>query len=87
MKYLFLLAILTNISFAQESEGQRPSGSRPEMSSELREAFEECIEQTGVERPEPGTRPSEEDRAKVDSCLESKGFEKPAKRSPRGASR
>jgi hypothetical protein len=49
--------------------------------SQGREAFhaamEACLAETGVAKPERGSPPSAEDRAKIDACLESKGVEKP----------
>ncbi len=46
-------------------------------------AMEACSTETGVTRPEPGVRPSEEDRAKMSACLEGKGFNRP-EGGPRG---
>lgn len=47
-------------------------------------AMEACFTETGVTKAERGTRPSDEDRAKIDACLSSKGIEKPQHRGPGG---
>ncbi|RYZ81343.1 MAG: hypothetical protein EOP06_23700 [Proteobacteria bacterium] len=41
---------------------------------QFHQAFEQCITENGLTRPEPGTRPSEEDRTKLDTCLTAKGI-------------
>lgn len=52
---------------------------------EFHKAMEACIAETGVTKTEKGTRPSEEDRQKVDTCLAGKGFNKEDR--PRGQGR
>lgn len=43
-----------------------------------RAAFEACLSENGLSRPERGTRPSDEDMAKMQSCMTAKGYERPA---------
>lgn len=43
----------------------------------FRAAMDACVSETGVSKPERGTRPSDEDRAALESCLSSKGFTRP----------
>lgn len=67
------LASSSEVSDLQKNESRRP----PEMSEELKQAFDECFEETGLTRPEKGERPSLEDREIMDECLAEKGFDKP----------
>lgn len=41
---------------------------------ERRAAFQACVTETGVTKPERGSRPNEEDRQKIKTCMEGKGF-------------
>ena len=50
----------------------------------MRAAFDACAQENNLQRPEPGTKPSEEDRATMAACLKSKGIEKPEGRRHRG---
>ena len=43
----------------------------------FRAAMDACVAETGVTKPEPGTPPSEQDRAKIKDCLASKGISHP----------
>lgn len=54
----------------------RPEGMRRGFgkSPEARAAFIACANENGIKKPEPGTKPSDEDRAKLRSCMEEKGF-------------
>lgn len=40
-------------------------------------AFEACLSENNLQKPEPGQRPSEADRQTMDACLKSKGFDRP----------
>lgn len=44
---------------------------------EFKNALRECVESLGIEKPQRGERPSDEDREKMGECLKEKGFEKP----------
>jgi len=55
----------------------RPRG--PGRSPEHKAAFDECITELGLTRPQKGERPSEEDRAKLHACLQTKGVDIPKK--------
>jgi hypothetical protein len=61
--------------------GAHQSGRGP-MNEKFRAAFEACLEETGVSKPEQGQPPSEVDRLKVDSCLRSKGISLPQRQGP-----
>ncbi len=54
--------------------------------SEFHSAMKACFTETGVTKPERGSRPSDEDRAKIDACLKSKGIDKPHRRGGHKAS-
>lgn len=41
------------------------------------QAMKSCMEENGISRPEPGQRPSEEDRATLNACLKEKGVQPP----------
>ena len=43
----------------------------------IRAAFEACISENNLQKPEPGQRPSDADRATMDACMKSKGFDHP----------
>lgn len=43
----------------------------------FKEALDACHTETGTTRPSPGSRPSEEDRAKMQSCMTAKGYTLP----------
>lgn len=45
---------------------------RRERRQAFKSAMEACATETGVTRPEKGTKPSEDDRAKMKACLEGK---------------
>jgi hypothetical protein len=62
-----LLAIFAGITFKANAQIDR---------STFHAAMESCFAEIGVTRVE-GTRPSDEDRAKIDACLTAKGIEKP----------
>lgn len=78
MKKLFLFSLGALILSLQSYAG--------EGREKMREAFDACLTESGVTRPERGERPSDEDKAKIDACLKSKGIEHPGKRGhqPRG---
>jgi hypothetical protein len=49
-------------------------------SQEQREAFRACAESVGMEKPEPGKRPTaptEDQKTALDACMKAKGFEAP----------
>lgn len=78
MKTMILgLALIlgASMSFAQEADGEREN---------FREAFDTCLEENGLSRPEPGQRPSEEERTLMDTCLASKGISRPEHDRQRG---
>lgn len=63
-----LLALFAGLTFKANAQVDRET---------FHAAMESCLAETGVQRPERGTHPSLEDRAKMDSCLASKGISKP----------
>lgn len=66
-KIVLLLSVLSVSAFAQTANQQQPpKGDRPQISAEMKAAFEAC-KASG----KPG------DTA-FDTCMESKGFKKPA---------
>ncbi|MEK2688144.1 hypothetical protein [Bdellovibrio sp. GT3] len=71
---------LHSTSFALAQQSERPRGGGP--SAEQRAAFQACAEAAGMERPEPGQRPTaptEEQRTAMDACLKEKGIEPPTR--------
>lgn len=69
MYKLLGLAVLLATSVQVQAEG----GDREAFHA----AMDACVTETGVAKPERGTRPSEEDRAKIGACLSAKGISKP----------
>lgn len=65
-KIALLLSVLSVSAFAQTANQQQLKGDRPQISAEMKAAFEAC-KASG----KPG------DTA-FDTCMESKGFKKPA---------
>lgn len=51
-----------------------------------RAAMEACFQELGLQRPQRGLRPSEEDRQKLQNCLSQKGISMPH-RPPAGTGR
>lgn len=79
---LFAFMLSSTISFAGEGRGHRGGPGGGMQDSAFKAAFDECISANNLSKPEPGQRPSDEDRATLEACLKEKGFEKPA-RGPR----
>lgn len=50
-------------------------------------AFEACLSENNLEKPERGQQPSEEDRATMQACLDGKGFSRPSGAPPEGEGR
>jgi|GEM_PF-6017174 len=80
MKKLFGFSVLV-LLFTLQAKAQ-PS---PEEREKFHTAMESCIQENNLSKPERGTRPSDEDRAKMEACLKSKGISKPEH--PRGGGR
>jgi hypothetical protein len=60
--------ILISVVYAQNPPPQKPEAER--------KAFEACLTELGVKRPEPGKAPSIEEREKMSKCMGQKGFTK-----------
>ncbi len=79
---LFTLSLFTLSTHAGEGRGRRGGPGGGMQDSAFKAAFDECISSNNLSKPEPGERPTDEDRATLESCLKAKGYEKPA-RGPR----
>ncbi|UOF02502.1 hypothetical protein [Bdellovibrio reynosensis] len=80
---LYILTTLV-LAFAPPAFAQEEARKSHE---EHRAAFDACLAELGVEKPEKGQRPQapdEELRTKIDECLKEKGFEPPKFRGGRG---
>lgn len=71
-----VLGVLLSGVFAVNAEAQR--GPRGPQDEAQRTAFEACLSENGLSRPERGTRPSEADMTKLQSCMTAKGYARPA---------
>lgn len=72
MKSLRLVALLMFATpFIAGAQQQLPDR------EQHRAAFEACLQENGLALPQPGQRPSEEDRSKIESCMTAKGFSRP----------
>ncbi|WP_413293288.1 hypothetical protein ACLSU7_18050 [Bdellovibrio sp. HCB185ZH] len=73
-----LMTAVSIISLHTASIAFAQSGGGP--SQEQREAFRACADSVGMEKPEPGKRPTaptEEQRTALATCMKEKGFEAP----------
>jgi hypothetical protein len=73
----FLMTAVSIVSLHTASIAFAQSGG---PSQEQREAFKACADSVGMEKPEPGKRPTaptEEQKTALDSCMKEKGFEAP----------
>lgn len=70
------MGVLLSSVFTVNAEAQR--GPRGPQDEAQRAAFEACLTENGLSRPERGTRPSEADMTKLQSCMTAKGYERPA---------
>lgn len=74
---LMLIAIVS--IFATQAMAQNENTSHEEH----RAAFDSCLTELGIEKPEEGQRPQapdDETREKIDACMKEKGFEPPKHR-------
>ncbi len=71
-----VVGVLLSGFFAVNAQAQR--GPRGPQDEAQRAAFEACLTENGLSRPERGTRPSEADMTKLQSCMTAKGYERPA---------
>jgi hypothetical protein len=78
-KKLFLVLSLLAPQLAQAESVDR----RTSHHEAFRSAFELCLSENNLARPEPGKPPNEDDRAVIDSCLASKGLTPPPRRGGR----
>jgi hypothetical protein len=70
---IFILALGVSTLAMAESSAPAPAA-KPDHRA-IHQAMKACAEENGLKRPEPGTPPSEEDRAKMEACLKSKGID------------
>lgn len=68
---LLLPIVFASLVFAQGNQGNH------------RAAFEACIQELGLKKPQPGQRPSQAEFQKVQNCLSQKGIALP-QRPPAG---
>jgi len=69
MTKLFILSLATLLMSLNSYAGERRE--------KMRAAFEACVQENNLQKPERGSRPSDEDRATMAACLKGKGIEKP----------
>lgn len=70
-RFLFVTVLTGSLCALAEQQG------RAEREA-FHAAFEACLTENNLTKPERGQRPSEEHRAVMDSCLQAKGFTKPS---------
>lgn len=80
--------VLSAESDQQQNQGQRRhhGENRPEMSAEMKAAFDECHTSLNIAKPEQNSesRPTHEQMEKLKTCVEAQGFELPARPEHRG---
>ena len=62
---LGLLGLLTTISVSAQEKLKDP----------VRDALDACMTETGVQKPAPGTKPSEIDKKKLETCMSKKNID------------
>ncbi|MBL7688365.1 MAG: hypothetical protein JNJ49_10040 [Bdellovibrionaceae bacterium] len=70
------MGVLLSSVFVITAEAQR--GPRGPQDEAQRAAFEACLTENGLIRPERGMRPSVEDMTKLQACMTANGYERPA---------
>ncbi len=76
---LLISSLCLSVAYARDKQG----GGRPEMSAEMKEAFEACHEEVGMPERDSGERPTKEQHEAFKTCLEGKGIT-PPEHGPRG---
>lgn len=69
---ILISSLMLSIAYARDQR-QGP----PQMSGEMKEAFDTCAEQVGMPDRESGERPTKEQHEAMKTCLEGKGITPP----------
>jgi len=77
---LLSLTMVATISLAFTLSAKAQRQETPEMSSEMKAAFEACAKEVSLPERDSGVRPTQEQFKQMDSCLSAKGFKKPERR-------
>lgn len=77
---IILALVFSTLSFQVVQAQEEDHSAQREA---FKAAFDSCLSELGIEKPEKGQRPQAPDdstRTQIDACLKEKGFEPPAHR-------
>ena len=73
---LLISSLCLSVAYARDKK-EGGFGGRPEMTEEMKEAFDACHEEVGMPERDSGERPTKEQHEAFKTCLEGKGITPP----------